>query len=697
MSRDSGNLNKIQLASRDATSGMALHKHAEFQDGIVLHTKHPACRIEVFPSTFKIFHRFSLEYVLYILLYGCYGTLNARQGCLISNSKKIMWKIISAMTGILTLGSFVQGAELQPEWTSFKLSDQGQMELSFSAHSGQTYVIEASEDLAFWQAVSDPIVASDAATNWIAPEEGASQQFYRLAQFDRSQMRAQFEQNRKLWNEQALSSYQYVFNWSCFCLPEYTEPVNIKVESGEWTDISLVRDGAPVNEKDWERYKTIEELFDIIDEAFHQDAKEISVEYDPDLGYPTSVFIDYDERIADEERGFNVTLETQPSIQLMAQIPDAAASDAFRLLEANVSGDLLEIEVEYGGGCREHLFEIVANPNAFLESDPLQANIYMTHESNNDPCKAFVREKLTFSLRPLKEAFRALYPNANSLTLNIHGFRSDGGGTVLTVPYEPSQVGQNAMRAQLDRNRQLWNEQALSDYQYVFNWSCFCLPEYTAPVNIKVERGEWTEISSVGDGLPVSEKDWRRYKTIEELFDIIDEALLRDAKEISVEYDSDLGYPTSVFIDYDERIADEERGFNVTLETQPSIQLMAQIPDAAASDAFRLLEANVSGDLLEIEVEYGGGCREHLFEIIAAPTFLESWPVQANIYMTHESNDDLCRALVRKKLTFSLQPLKEAFQRLYPKNDSLILNIHRFRSDGAETSLTVPFTITQQN
>ena len=343
------------------------------------------------------------------------------------------------MTGILTLGSFVQGAELEPEWTSFKLSDQGQMELSFSAHSGQTYVIEASQDLAVWQVVSDPIVVSDTATNWIAPEDDASHQFYRLAQFDRSWMRAQFEQNRQIWNEQALSSYQYVFNWSCFCLPEYTAPVNIKVERGEWTEISQVRDGVPVSEKDWKRYKTIEELFDIIDEAFLQDAKEIRVEYDPDLGYPSLVFIDYDERIADEERGFNVTLETQPSIQLMAQIPDAAASDAFRLLEVSVSGDQLEIEVEYGGGCREHLFEIIADPNAFLESDPVQANIYMTHESNNDLCRALVRKKLTFSLQPLKEAFRALYPNANSLTLNIHRFRSDGGETGLTVPFKITQ------------------------------------------------------------------------------------------------------------------------------------------------------------------------------------------------------------------------------------------------------------------
>ena len=439
MWRNLENLNKIQLGSRDATSGMALRNHAEFQDVTVLHTKHPAGHIEIFPNTFKMFHRFSLEYVLYRLLYGCYGTPNSRQSCLNSNLKKIMWKIMSAMTGILTLGSFVQGAELKPEWTSFKLSDQGQMELSFSAHSGQTYVIEVSDDLAVWQVVSDPIVASDAATDWIAPEDDAPHQFYRLAQFDRNAMRAQFDRNRQLWNEQALSSYQYVFNWSCFCLPEYTAPVNIKVERGEWTEISQVRDGVPVSEKDWKRYKTIEELFDIIDEAFLQDAKEISVEYDPDLAYPTSVFIDYDERIADEERGFNVKLETQPSIQLMAQIPDAAASDAFRLLEANVSSDLLELEVEYGGGCREHLFEIIADPNAFLESDPVQANIYMTHESHDDLCRALVRKKLTFSLQPLKQAFQRLYPKNDSLILNIYRFRSDAAETGLTVPFKITQ------------------------------------------------------------------------------------------------------------------------------------------------------------------------------------------------------------------------------------------------------------------
>ncbi|MDA0750394.1 MAG: DUF6174 domain-containing protein [Verrucomicrobia bacterium] len=333
------------------------------------------------------------------------------------------------------MSSIIRGAEWQLEWTSYKFNAQGQMELSHNVPSGQAYVIEASEDLLHWRAVSDRMVTSDK-KDWVFPATEATQRFYRLALVDRAWEKLEFDRNRQLWREQSLGSYQYVFNWSCFCLPEYTAPVIINVERGEWSEISLVRDGKPVKEDDWKRYKTIEELFDIIDQALLQDAKEIRVEYDPDFGYPSSVFIDYDEMIADEERGFSVKLEAQPSIQLMAQIPDAAASDAFRLLEASVSNDLLKLEVEYGGGCRVHLFEIIADPDAFLESWPIQINIYMKHESHDDFCKALVRKKLTFSLDPLKEAFKGLYPKNDSLILNIHGFRSDGEGTVLTLPFD---------------------------------------------------------------------------------------------------------------------------------------------------------------------------------------------------------------------------------------------------------------------
>ena len=53
--------------------------------------------------------------------------------------------------------------------------------------------------------------------------------------------------------------------------------------------------------------RTVAGLFDLIQEAIDQGAYSISVVYHPDLGYPASLGIDYDRRIADEEVGFRVS------------------------------------------------------------------------------------------------------------------------------------------------------------------------------------------------------------------------------------------------------------------------------------------------------------------------------------------------------------------------------------------------------
>lgn len=348
-------------------------------------------------------------------------------------------KVSFVLNVFLSMGYLALGSEAQPQWLSININHQGQIELDFIASDKQTYVIEASDDLQDWRVVSDPIEVSTNAAKWIPPKSNVNHQFYRLALFDRDWMRSQFEENRRLWNEQALSEYSYVFSWSCFCLPDYTAPVKIEVEQGEWSSISFVADGKPVIEDNWQRYNTIDELFEMIEDAFKQDAVAIHAEYDSELGYPTSVFIDYSELIADEERGFSVTLHGQPSIQFVSQNPFELGSDPFRLLNANVDGDLLEIEVEYGGGCREHQFELIANPKAFMESEPVQANIYFLHENHDDLCKALVRKKYTFSLQPLKEAFRELYPAGNALVLNVHGFHLSEDITELNVLYPINQ------------------------------------------------------------------------------------------------------------------------------------------------------------------------------------------------------------------------------------------------------------------
>ena len=60
---------------------------------------------------------------------------------------------------------------------------------------------------------------------------------------------------------------------------------------------------------------------------------------------------------------------------------------------------------------------------------------------------------------------------------------------------------------------------------------------------------------------PVDKTKYANYRTIEGLFEFIQEAINRKAYRIKVSYDTNLGYPISASIDYDERMADEEKSF----------------------------------------------------------------------------------------------------------------------------------------
>lgn len=53
-------------------------------------------------------------------------------------------------------------------------------------------------------------------------------------------------------------------------------------------------------------YETVDGLFDLIQEGIDQNAYQITDEFDVELGYPTSAYVDYGQLIADQELGFSV-------------------------------------------------------------------------------------------------------------------------------------------------------------------------------------------------------------------------------------------------------------------------------------------------------------------------------------------------------------------------------------------------------
>lgn len=84
-------------------------------------------------------------------------------------------------------------------------------------------------------------------------------------------------------------------------------------------------------------------------------------------------------------------------------------------------------------------------------------------------------------------------------------------------------------------------------------------------------------------------------------------------------------------------------------------------PEDWPQDALTLTRYSLEGHVLELDVQYGGGCREHDLDLVAWGGFLESLPVQVNVLLSHDAQDDACEALIMRTLRFDLVPLKDEY------------------------------------
>ena len=113
-------------------------------------------------------------------------------------------------------------------------------------------------------------------------------------------------------------------------------------------------------------------------------------------------------------------------------------------------------------------------------------------------------------------------------------------------------------QSRLDRNWDRFQSEAPLSYTYTVRVACECPTDVTRPVTVWVDRGSIEYLLYEDDGRPVPFSYSNSFPSIEQLFDAIQDGIDRQADRIDVEYDPTYGYPTSVYIDYDSRTADEE-------------------------------------------------------------------------------------------------------------------------------------------
>ena len=112
-----------------------------------------------------------------------------------------------------------------------------------------------------------------------------------------------FELNKNKWEALAIDSYTCTFQISCYCIREATLPKTVQVVNGKIVKV----DGASYDEDEHWGVQTINQLFNLIEQAEKDKVHTLEVDYHPDKGYPTMLYIDQDEMIADEEIGYYVS------------------------------------------------------------------------------------------------------------------------------------------------------------------------------------------------------------------------------------------------------------------------------------------------------------------------------------------------------------------------------------------------------
>lgn len=111
---------------------------------------------------------------------------------------------------------------------------------------------------------------------------------------------------RLTWSQQRLRSYTYSLERSCFCPPEYREPINLHIIGQDIVYASL-KDGTALPKERQHEAKTVEDLFALIQQAITQSATVVRVQYDNQYGHPRSIYIDHDARMADEETSLTIS------------------------------------------------------------------------------------------------------------------------------------------------------------------------------------------------------------------------------------------------------------------------------------------------------------------------------------------------------------------------------------------------------
>lgn len=121
---------------------------------------------------------------------------------------------------------------------------------------------------------------------------------------------------------------------------------------------------------------------------------------------------------------------------------------------------------------------------------------------------------------------------------------------------------ESAVESELERD--LWEELAIRDYQFVYTVGCFCGFVGPNPAKLTVRDGVVVKVEAAGPTpFPGTIPPAAGYPTVDTLFAVIERAKRDDPDRLTVEYDPTYHFPKVIALDPVEGVADDEIAYRI--------------------------------------------------------------------------------------------------------------------------------------
>lgn len=113
---------------------------------------------------------------------------------------------------------------------------------------------------------------------------------------------------------------------------------------------------------------------------------------------------------------------------------------------------------------------------------------------------------------------------------------------------------------EVDENYKRWIKLGITDYEFTLRVNCFCTVETVGPHKVVVKKNAIVSVN----GNPYDPNTHFSVKTIEQLFAYVKKTLAEKHAQQTLEFDVKYFFPTNIYFDISEMIADEEIGYVLT-------------------------------------------------------------------------------------------------------------------------------------